>query len=88
MMIPNLRKLLSDNVDPSLYGSVYAIPALIEVVGFALGGILFNSLFKKDPLNSSWLYYGVSMGIIAAIILSCILSYFVHRKFYTVKNRE
>ena len=70
----------------SLFESLYAIPALIEGVGFAVGGILYNSLLKKDPLNSSWLYYGVSMGLIAAIIISCFISYFIHRKFYSIKN--
>jgi len=64
---------------------------LIEGVGFAAGGILYNSLYKKDPLNSSWLYYGVSMGMVGAIALSCLFSYFVHRRFYqkvSVNNDE
>ena len=45
-LIPSLRKLLTDNVDPSLFGSLYAIPALIEGTGFPLGVIIYNSAFQ------------------------------------------
>lgn len=80
-IIPTLRKLLTDNVHPSLFGSLYAIPALIEGCGIPLGGIIYNSLFEIDPLNSQWIFYGVSMGFVAGVILFTALSFKIKIKY-------
>ena len=82
LLIPSLRKLLTDNVDPSLFGALYAIPALIEGSGFPLGGIIYNSAFKSDPLNAQWVFYGISSAFVAVLLLFLALSYWIHRKYF------
>ena len=57
ILIPTCRKLLTDNVDPKLFGSLYAIPALIEGVGFPIGGIIYSKFIDRALPNESDIAY-------------------------------
>ncbi len=83
IMIPSLRKILSNNVEKSLFGALFAVPALIEGSGFPLGGIIYNSAFESDPLNAQWVFYGISSAFVAGLLAFIALSYWIQKKYFS-----
>jgi hypothetical protein len=79
-IIPTLRKLLTNNVDPAYFGAVYAVPALVEGLGFPVGGLVYITMYQKDPLNASWVFYGASMAFVAGLSL-CFGTAFYTKKY-------
>lgn len=62
--VPILRKLMADKVPEELAGSLFAIPAWIECGGRSIASILYTSLYKIDPFNAGWIFWGVSNALL------------------------
>ena len=49
IVIPVMRKLLSDRVDQKYYGALFAIPAWIECGGNAIGAMIYSGIKISSP---------------------------------------
>ena len=82
LVVPSLRKLLTEKVDPSLFGALFAVPALIEGVGAPLGGLIYNAAFELNPLHSQWIFYGISVAIVILLLVFLTIGYLVQKIYF------
>lgn len=79
-VIPVLRKLMAERVPETLYGSLFAIPSWIECGGTSVSSIIYTRLYRIDPFDAGWIYWGYSNALTLMSTLFTGVCYLVRNK--------
>ena len=79
IVVPVYRKLMAERVSEKYLGALFAIPAWIEAGGSAIGGLIFSSLYKIDPFNARWLFWGFSNVLMLLAFISTFCAWYFKR---------
>lgn len=77
--IPVYRKLMAERVPEKYLGALFAVPSWIEAGGSAIGGLIYSSLYKIDPFNARWLYWGFSNVLMLFAFISTFCAWYFKR---------
>ena len=79
IVVPVYRKLLAERVPEKYLGALFAIPAWIEAGGSAIGGLIYSTLYKIDPFNARWLFWGFSNVMMVLAFISTFCAWYFKR---------